>query len=179
MMRRTFFCTIVAGAFLALCSGGTTSKLAADPITQVDVAAPAGGTAQSEEEGDAMARFKERDFDGALKLLREAGKKNPDLPPPQVILADWFRRANVPAGMRTFLEQAVIEAPADPQAYVYIGELALREGRILVMASLPVVTRSPVPESGLFNNNANLLLRNGMLWVSEPARQQDMSGTGG
>jgi Tfp pilus assembly protein PilF len=33
--------------------------------------------------------------------------------------------------MRTFLEQAVIEAPADPQAYVYIGELALREGRIL------------------------------------------------
>jgi hypothetical protein len=60
-----------------------------------------------------------------------------------------------------------------------VAARGLREGRILVMASLPVVTRSPVPESGLFNNNANLLLRNGMLWVSEPARQQDTSGTGG
>ena len=68
---------------------------------------------------------------------------------------------------------------AGEAAPAMVAARGLREGRILVMASLPVVTRSPVPESGLFNNNANLLLRNGMLWVSEPARQQDTSGTGG
>ena len=65
----------------------------------------------------------------ALKLLKEAAKKNADLPPAQVIMAQLFSQANIPLGVRNALEQAVVDAPADPEAYLIMGDLALRERR--------------------------------------------------
>lgn len=56
-------------------------------------------------------------------------KKNADLPPAQVILAQLFLQANIPAMARNALEQAVLEEPTDPEAYMFIGDFAVRERR--------------------------------------------------
>jgi len=85
---------------------------------------------------DAEARFKEGDFEGAREHLRAAVKKNPDLSPPEVLLAGWFAQAaqaNVPnAGAMVWasLEKATTDTPADPEAFAIMGDLLMREGRV-------------------------------------------------
>lgn len=128
MIRRTLVATIVAGAFFAFALAATTSKSSAEPVASADSNAAA--EPQMKELTDAVGRFKERDFDGALKFLKEAVTKNTDLPPAQVIMAQWFAQANIPQGMRNYLEQAVMDSPTDPEAYVLMGDIAMRERRI-------------------------------------------------
>jgi len=76
-------------------------------------------------------KFKQRDFDGALKLLKEAAKKNPDMPPGWVIMAQLFLRANMGPAARNALERAVAEMPSDPEGYVIMGEIAISDRRIV------------------------------------------------
>ena len=47
---------------------------------------------------------------GALKLLKEAVKKDAELPPAHVVMATWFAQSNVPMGVRAALERAVVES---------------------------------------------------------------------
>ena len=112
------------------------ARLSADPITGGDLGATTGVDAKSQEIADAVARFKDRDFDGALKLLKEAVKKNADLPPAQVILAQLFSQANIPMGVRNALEQTVVESADDPEAYVIMGDIALRERQVTAASLL-------------------------------------------
>jgi tetratricopeptide (TPR) repeat protein len=127
---------IVSVAIAALCLGWTVSKSAAEPIQGSEPPAAASETpaaaktaGMSREESDAVvARFKQRDFDGALKLLKESVKKNPDSPPAELLLARLFAQANIPNGVRNSLEQATVAAPTDPEAYVDMGDILLREG---------------------------------------------------
>jgi Tfp pilus assembly protein PilF len=79
---------------------------------------------------DAWDSFRQRNVDDALKQLKKAVKKNADLPPPQVILAEFFVRANSGQGVQSCLEQAVIDAPNDPEAYYLMGAFALRDRRV-------------------------------------------------
>jgi len=65
---------------------------------------------------DAIARFRAQDFAGAFKYLQDAVKKQSDLPPAQIIMAQLFFQANVAAGVRTWLDKAAFELPKDPQA---------------------------------------------------------------
>jgi cellulose synthase operon protein C len=131
MTRRTLTNLVVTGALAALCFVCTLSKSAAEPIAgDASNAAPENIASQSPEVTDAMARFKEGKFDEAVKLLQEATKKDSDMPPAQVIMAQWFAQVNIPARMRDAFEQAVMEDPADPEAYVIMGDLALRERRV-------------------------------------------------
>jgi Tfp pilus assembly protein PilF len=77
----------------------------------------------------ALARFRNQDFAGAQQLLKEAVSKGNDLPPAQLILAEWFTQANQTQAARVALERAVLDEPADPEIYVIMSDLALREGR--------------------------------------------------
>ncbi len=133
-MRRIPANTLVVVAVLAVCSLWTLSKSLAEPMAGTGSAAPtvagAPAGAQMQELNDAFGRFKAGDFDGALKLLGEAAKKNADLPPAQVMMARLFSQANIPAAARIALERAVEEEPNDPDAYVFLGDFALRERRI-------------------------------------------------
>jgi len=86
---------------------------------------PAAGVKMPEIE-EAAKIFRSGDYDGALKALQAAGKKYPDLPPPQVIMAGWFAASNQGAMARGALEQAVIASPNDPEAYQLLGETAMR-----------------------------------------------------
>ncbi len=130
MMRRTFARVVASGALLAQSLAWMTLTSAAEPSKGGDLGASAATASQAQEITDAIARFKQRDFEGTLKLLKQAVKNNPDLPPAQVIMAQWFSQANVPMGARNALEQAVVEAPADPEAYVIMGDVAMRERRV-------------------------------------------------
>ncbi|MFW5693356.1 MAG: tetratricopeptide repeat protein, partial [Thermoguttaceae bacterium] len=78
----------------------------------------------------AVERFKQRDFSGALELLKEAASENPDLPPAQIVMAQLFSQANQGNAVRASLEQAVTEAPDDPEAYVIMGDIAIGQGRV-------------------------------------------------
>ncbi len=85
---------------------------------------------QMQEITDALARFKDRDLDGALKLLEAAVKKNPDLPPPYVLLAQIYNAANMPQGVLQALETGIQKTPDDPEAYILLAQIALRDRRI-------------------------------------------------
>ncbi|MEN6406340.1 MAG: tetratricopeptide repeat protein [Thermoguttaceae bacterium] len=122
---------VAAGVLYWLACG---LPLRAEPITGAEATASMNGNAstesQSQELSDAVARFKERDIPGAVRQLKEAVKKNPDLPPPHVILAQLFAQVNSAQDVRTALEEAVTESPNDPEAYVLMGDIALRDRRV-------------------------------------------------
>jgi len=89
---------------------------------------------------DAAAKFQARDFEGALTLLEQAHTKYPELPPGQVILAQFFyqaakgstgqQQAQLMALFRAALERAVDKNPADPDAYLFLGDLAYAQSRV-------------------------------------------------
>jgi tetratricopeptide (TPR) repeat protein len=96
----------------------------------IDTTQPGQEVQEIPEVTDAAKLFQQRDFSGALEQLKKAAEKNKDLPPAQVILAQFFAQAKVPAGVRRSLEQAVAAAPQDPEAYVILGDWDLRQGGV-------------------------------------------------
>jgi tetratricopeptide (TPR) repeat protein len=86
---------------------------------------------QMEELNDAWARFKDRDIDGAMKGLEAAVKKNPDLPPVYVLLAQFYSQVNIPQGVMQALETAVQKTPDDPEAYILLANIALGDRRFI------------------------------------------------
>ncbi|MBU4400165.1 MAG: tetratricopeptide repeat protein, partial [Planctomycetes bacterium] len=84
-------------AAVAACVACTTSESAAEPIAPGSLGTASETPAQMKELTDAVELFQKRDYEGALKLLEEAVKKDPDLPPPHVIMAQFFAQTNVPA----------------------------------------------------------------------------------
>jgi len=68
--------------------------------------------------------------------VKTAVKKNPGLPPAQVIMAQFFASAKQPAAVRSSLEQAIMDDPADPEAYMILGDFSLRERRVAEAALL-------------------------------------------
>ena len=107
------------------------AKATAEPIGKREAAAaPAAASATAKEQAEAENQFRTGNVEGALSLLHEAVKKDPDLPPAQVLMSRLYMMANFPAGVRRSLEHAVVEEPADPNAYVLLGEIAVGEGRI-------------------------------------------------
>ncbi len=119
----TWFVAAALGAFL------TAAIVSADPVS-ID---PLAGTAtpkQSQEITDGVNRFKNGDIEGALKLFKQAASKNSDLPPGQLVLASLFSQANQAPAARIWLEKTVIDEPNDPESYVLMGDLAIRERRV-------------------------------------------------
>ena len=139
-MKRASIMAIVPVAVLLAFALCTISESAAEPIAGGDAAAtpatpatpaPAATTpAQSQEIKDAVARFREQDIEGCLKMLKEAVKKDPELSPANVMLAQFFAQANRGDLARNALERAVLDNPDDPEAYVLMGSIAMREGRV-------------------------------------------------
>ena len=151
MIRRTPTYIVALSTFLALVCGWMASWSVAEPIsgtsggTPGEATAPPAGTpaagtpaaaatpAQPQLPPDlaaAEAAFRKGNFADALKALQDAVKKDADQPPAQILMAQMFASAKMVGEMRGALEQAVIEAPADPEAYVLMGDLALNERRI-------------------------------------------------
>jgi cellulose synthase operon protein C len=127
-MRRTLAIAILTAAPLAVCAVLATSQSAAEPILgEESLGIPADNVARKPETADALALFKARDYDGSLKLWKEAVKKNPDLPPAQVIMAQLFFQSNMPKEAQIALDQAINDVSDDPEAYILMASLAMRD----------------------------------------------------
>jgi len=126
-MRGRVHCMLTVSVVLVLVAGMTRRTLWAAPVD--DAASSATATEKNPDLVNALTRFQNQDFAGAQKLLKEAVTKAKDLPPAQLILAEWFTQANQMQAARVALERAVLEEPADPEIYVVMSDLALREGR--------------------------------------------------
>ncbi len=120
---------LAASVLLAGIAVLTTSESAAEPILGgQSFEQPTEPSPQASELADAAARFKQGDYDGVLHALEEAVKKNPDLPPAEVMLSQLYFQSNKPKEAKAALEQAVKKFPDDPEARAILGSLALREG---------------------------------------------------
>lgn len=125
LRRRAFISMLAVGLFATADSHGgqppDAPKTGAKDVEANDVSALE----------KAVARFRVRDFDGALAAFRQAAKENPDHPPAEVFMADMFTAANDLATARVWLERAVFQHPNDPQAYLALGDANLRERRVV------------------------------------------------
>lgn len=105
------------------------------PKAEVKEAAPAAKpTASAEaltaELQKAADKFNQSDFVGALEELKQIRIQHQELAPAHLIMAQWFAQAGAGNGVRASLEQATEEMPNDPEAYLLLGEIALRQGEL-------------------------------------------------
>ncbi len=130
-MRQIAIIVALSVVLALACVSWMASEAAAEPIPGTNPAASAGEPAQTQmpEITDALARFKERDYEGTLKLLKQAAQKNSELPPANLIMAQLFAQANIPGGVRNALERAVSESPDDPEPYLLMANIAMSERR--------------------------------------------------
>jgi tetratricopeptide (TPR) repeat protein len=83
-----------------------------------------------EEIEKAKAALAKGQIDDAYKLLVEATKKDPDLPPARFMLAKMLSQVkNMGALARAHLEQAAAENPDHPILYLQNAEIDVQEGR--------------------------------------------------
>jgi len=125
--------------FIAVCMVGlliVVDRAHAQPLPVSGLGSAPGTTDEYVELKDAWTRFTNNDVAGAVDYLEAAVKKHKELAPAQVILAQFFARANNAAGMRASLEKAVIDEPGDPQAYAILGDMALQGRRVTDAAVL-------------------------------------------
>ena len=85
--------------------------------------------AQMREIEDAVGFLQKGDIESCEKSLDEAVKKNPDLPPPELLMAQLMSSARQPQAMMMYLEKAVQKNPDDPEAYLQLGEISLQQRR--------------------------------------------------
>jgi tetratricopeptide (TPR) repeat protein len=99
---------------------------AAGPVNST--ATPPAKIKEIEDAGDMLLKGK---GDEAYKLLQEAVKKKPDLPPARLMLARLMLRVNeLQQQAHATLELAAAENPDHPQIYLSFGQLALAQGRV-------------------------------------------------
>jgi tetratricopeptide (TPR) repeat protein len=78
----------------------------------------------------AIERFKNRDYDQCLSLLKSAAASHPDVFPARVMFAKLCLLANQPSMARDALEQAIDENPDRPETYLVFGRMALDDNRL-------------------------------------------------
>ena len=105
-MFRSFRFAVFALGALALWAAFSVGPALAEPlgVDQVPAAPTAAPTPQAtnaDVEAAAQA-FSQRRFDDCLRLLKKAADKDANMPPPQVTLADWFRRESTVGNAASF-----------------------------------------------------------------------------
>lgn len=109
-----------------------TATATAEPLSVDQAADPtAASSAQVPPEvKDAFTRFQNRDINGALETLKKAIELHPELPPAEVIMAQFCSSSKQTEGaVRYWLEKATVDNAADPEAYIMMGRAALQENR--------------------------------------------------
>ncbi|MCC7083382.1 MAG: tetratricopeptide repeat protein [Pirellulales bacterium] len=125
---------------------------------------------------DAITRAINGDFTQARQFLETAVKKNPNLPPPSVLMARLLFAARQVAAARTELEKAVREYPNDPEAYVLFAQLALGE-RQFTDAELLLQKAKALSDAYTLNakrkRNFDINVASGLALVAESREQWD------
>jgi Tfp pilus assembly protein PilF len=119
-LGRFLLAAVLFPAFTVLASGGPVSSSGKEPPKIEEI----------EKAGEALAKGK---ADEAFKLLQEAVKKNPTLPPARLMLARLYLSVNQEQAQRAgraILEAAAAETPDHPEVYLTNGGIALADGRL-------------------------------------------------
>ena len=87
---------------------------------------------------EALELFNKQDLQGALDALRQLADGNPAARPPRIIMAFWFAQLNNTRAARIMLETATEEDPNDPEAYLSLAEISLREGELTAAELLTI-----------------------------------------
>lgn len=85
---------------------------------------------------EAIKRFMNRDVLAARQFLDSAKKKDPNLPPVDLLLAKMFFLTNNANGGRALLEKAASENPGDPEPYLILADQAAVQGRMIEASAL-------------------------------------------
>ena len=83
--------------------------------------------------GKAIRRFQDRKIDDARKALADAKKKNPKLPPVSMLLVRLLIATNqqqMAQAARAELEKCVLDNPADPDAFLFMADIAVQQQEI-------------------------------------------------
>jgi cytochrome c-type biogenesis protein CcmH/NrfG len=78
----------------------------------------------------AIEQFNSGDLEGTRVMLEEAASKLPELAPADAMMAQLLFLGGRPQAARSALEAATAASPNDPEAYLMLGDVALREGRV-------------------------------------------------
>jgi tetratricopeptide (TPR) repeat protein len=123
-MRHVFWLTVAFAFSPIVCA---VAAPIAPPVVEEEAEAPE--KVRPPEIRAAIERFEAGDASGAYEQLKTAAAAHDHLPPAHVMLANlYFSSGNAAAG-RLALEQAAIESPDDPETYLILGDLLLRERR--------------------------------------------------
>jgi len=84
----------------------------------------------------AVDAFNASQFTETLNVLKALYAKHPEIVPPRIVLAQWFAQADLGTAVRTNLEMGTEEAPADPEAYLLLAEISLKQGSLTAAEAL-------------------------------------------
>ncbi len=136
-MKRKWTITVTTALLCTACVVLTARESAAEPIPSSDsLAIPSEARPQNAELAEAQNRFKAGDYDGALKSLKAAVKKDADRPPAEVLLAQLYAQADMPKEAKAALDRAVVEEPDDPEAYILTANIAMQDRDFVKAESL-------------------------------------------
>jgi tetratricopeptide (TPR) repeat protein len=141
----------------------TTEALIGDSVSDL------GGTRYADVD-EAIKRFTNRDELGARQFLETAVRKNPKLPPVDLILAKMYLlTGNASAGL-AYLEKTVMEHPGDPEPFLILGDDAFRTGQSIQAEALyerALVLIDAFDESAKRKRSFIIRARNGHSAVAE------------
>ena len=80
---------------------------------------------------EAIKRFTNHDVLAAKQFLEAAKKKDPSLPPVDLMLAKMYFLAGNPQSGRISLEKTAMENTDDPEAYLILADQAMQQGRTI------------------------------------------------
>ncbi|MCL2304971.1 MAG: tetratricopeptide repeat protein [Planctomycetaceae bacterium] len=78
----------------------------------------------------AVEAFNASQFAEALNILKSLYEKHPNIVPPRIIMAQWYARSNLGNAVRASLEMGTEETPNDPEAFLLLAEISLRQGSL-------------------------------------------------
>lgn len=121
----------------------------------------------------AIQRFTNRDFLGARLLLEDAKRKDKSLPPTDLTLAKLYFLAGDEVAGRNALEATVSTSPNDPEVFLILGDMAMRqartaEGEALYEKALELTEK--FTENAKRKRNFEIRARNGRATVAERRR---------
>ncbi len=80
---------------------------------------------------EAIKRFTNHDVLAAKQFLESAKKKDPSLPPVDLMLAKMYFLAGNPQAGRISLEKTAMENTDDPESYLILADQAMQQGRTI------------------------------------------------
>lgn len=128
----------IAGALLAIAIfAGLARDAAAQITTQVLIGdAVSDPGARYADVDEAIKRFTNRDPLGAQQFLEAALRKNPNLPPVDLLLAKMYILSGDSASALASLEKSAAENPTDPEPYLILGDQAINAGQTIQAEAL-------------------------------------------